>query len=134
LKHPYVSFYTGRGCRARCTYCLWPQTISGHVYRVRSPENVYEEMVSAKRLFPQAKEFFLDDDTFTDNPARAVEIARKFKNLGITWSCNARANVQKNTLRELKESGLRVRTVGLESGNQGILSNIKKGTRMERRR
>ncbi|HXW68146.1 MAG TPA: hopanoid biosynthesis associated radical SAM protein HpnJ [Dissulfurispiraceae bacterium] len=132
LKHPYVSFYTGRGCGARCTYCLWPQTISGHVYRVRSPENVYDEMVNAKRLFPQAKEFFLDDDTFTDNPSRAIEIARKFRKLGITWSCNARANVQKNTLRELKESGLRLLTVGFESGNQQILNNIKKGTRIER--
>ena len=132
LKHPYVSFYTGRGCRARCTYCLWPQTISGHAYRVRSPENVYEEMVNAKRLFPQAKEFFLDDDTFTDNPSRAMEIAGKFKKLGITWSCNARANVEKGTLRVLKESGLRLLTVGFESGNQQILNNIKKGTKIER--
>ncbi len=132
LKHPYVSFYTGRGCRARCTYCLWPQTISGHVYRVRSPENVYEEMVNAKRLFPQAKEFFLDDDTFTDNPSRAMEIARKFRKLGITWSCNARSNVEKDTLRVLKESGLRLLTVGFESGNQQILNNMKKGTRIDR--
>src|SRR5215469_5887565 len=26
LKHPYVSLYTGRGCKSRCTFCLWPQT------------------------------------------------------------------------------------------------------------
>lgn len=131
LKHPYVSFYTGRGCRARCTYCLWPQTISGHVYRVRSTEKVYDEMVNAKRLFPQAKEFFLDDATFTDNPSRAMEIAGRFKGLGITWSCNARPNVAKDTLRVLKESGLRLLTVGFESGNQQILNNIKKGTRLD---
>ncbi|MGD0281289.1 MAG: hopanoid biosynthesis associated radical SAM protein HpnJ [Dissulfurispiraceae bacterium] len=131
LKHPYVSFYTGRGCRARCTYCLWPQTISGHVYRVRSPQNVYDEMVNAIRLFPQAKEFFLDDATFTDNPSRAMDIARKFKKLGITWSCNARPNVAKDTLKVLKESGLRLLTVGFESGNQQILNNIKKGTKIE---
>ncbi len=35
-RHPYVSFYTGRGCKSRCTFCLWPQTISGHRYRHRS--------------------------------------------------------------------------------------------------
>src|SRR5207253_903518 len=34
LKHPYVSFYTGRGCKSRCTFCLWPQTVGGHRYRV----------------------------------------------------------------------------------------------------
>ncbi len=33
LKHPYVSFYTGRGCRSKCTFCLWPQTVGGHRYR-----------------------------------------------------------------------------------------------------
>src|SRR5580692_2773286 len=27
LKHPYVSLYTGRGCKSRCTFCLWPQTV-----------------------------------------------------------------------------------------------------------
>ncbi len=30
LRHPYVSLYTGRGCRSKCTFCLWPQTIGGH--------------------------------------------------------------------------------------------------------
>ena len=38
LLHPYLSLYTGRGCPAQCTFCLWPQTIGGHKYRVRSPE------------------------------------------------------------------------------------------------
>src|SRR5208337_4691481 len=36
LLHPYISFYTGRGCPARCTFCLWPQTIGGHSYRTKS--------------------------------------------------------------------------------------------------
>ena len=36
LKHPYVSLYTGRGCKSRCTFCLWPQTVGGHRYRVRA--------------------------------------------------------------------------------------------------
>src|SRR5262249_39313166 len=26
LLHPYVAFYTSRGCPALCTFCLWPQT------------------------------------------------------------------------------------------------------------
>src|SRR3954465_13395430 len=66
LKHPYISFYTGRGCKSRCTFCLWPQTIGGHKYRTRSVENVVEEIAWAKKTMPQVKEFFFDDDTFTD--------------------------------------------------------------------
>src|SRR5207302_1825760 len=65
LQHPYLSLYTGRGCPARCTFCLWPQTVGGHNYRTQSPAYVIEEMRRAKELFPQVKEFFFDDDTFT---------------------------------------------------------------------
>jgi hopanoid biosynthesis associated radical SAM protein HpnJ len=134
LQQPYLSLYTGRGCPAQCTFCLWPQTIGGHRYRTRSPESVYEEMKLAKQYFPQVKEFFFDDDTFTADGPRAREIARKLQTLGITWSCNSRANVPFETLKIMKESGLRLLLVGFESGNAQILRNIKKGVMLERAR
>jgi hopanoid biosynthesis associated radical SAM protein HpnJ len=127
LKEPYVSLYTGRGCPAQCTFCLWPQTIGGHKYRVRSAENVAAEMAYAKKLFPQVQEFFFDDDTFTANLPRAREIAQKLKPLGLTWSCNSRANVNYETIKFMKDCGLRLFLVGYESGNQQILDRIKKG-------
>jgi hopanoid biosynthesis associated radical SAM protein HpnJ len=132
LLHPYVSLYTGRGCRSRCSFCLWPQTISGHLYRTRSVEHVLAEMAHAKKLFPQVREFFFDDDTFTDDRPRTEEIARGLGELGLTWSCNAKANVPYETLRVMREGGLRLLLVGFESGNQQILNNIRKGTKIER--
>jgi hopanoid biosynthesis associated radical SAM protein HpnJ len=134
LQHPYVSLYTGRGCRSRCTFCLWPQTIAGHTYRTRSPEHVIAEMAHAQKLFPQVREFFFDDDTFTDDRPRAEAIARGLGRLGITWSCNAKANVPYEMLTVLRDNGLRLLLVGFESGNQHILNNIKKGTRIDRAR
>jgi hopanoid biosynthesis associated radical SAM protein HpnJ len=131
LLHPYVSLYTGRGCPAQCTFCLWPQTIGGHKYRVRSPENVAAEMAYAKKLFPQVKEFFFDDDTFTANLPRAREIARKLGPLGLTWSCNSRSNLDYDTIRFFKDNGLRLFLVGYESGNQEILNRIKKGIQLD---
>ncbi|MCO6440165.1 MAG: hopanoid biosynthesis associated radical SAM protein HpnJ [Nitrococcus mobilis] len=129
LKHPYVSFYTGRGCRSKCTFCLWPQTVGGHRYRVRSPENVIAEVAYIQKHFPQVKEVFFDDDTFTDFKPRAEEIARGLGKLGVTWSCNAKANVPFKTLKVMRDNGLRLLLVGYESGNQNILHNIKKGLR-----
>ncbi len=131
LLHPYLSLYTGRGCKSRCTFCLWPQTIGGHRYRTRSAENVVAEIARAKELFPQVKEFFFDDDTFTDDRPRAEAIARGLGKLGVTWSCNAKANVPYETLKILRDNGLRLLLVGYESGNQKILHNIKKGMRVE---
>jgi hopanoid biosynthesis associated radical SAM protein HpnJ len=131
LKHPYISLYTGRGCKSRCTFCLWPQTVGGHRYRTRSVGHVIDEIAWAKAAFPQVKEFFFDDDTFTDNAQRAEEIARQLGRLGVTWSCNAKANVARSTLKKLKDGGLRLLLVGYESGNQQILHNIKKGMRVD---
>ena len=131
LKHPYISFYTGRGCKSRCTFCLWPQTIGGHKYRTRSVGNVIEEVTWAQKAFPQVKEFFFDDDTLTDNLPRVEALAREIGKLGIVWSCNAKANVPRSTLKVLKDNGLRLLLVGYESGNQKILHNIKKGMRVD---
>ena len=131
LKHPYVSLYTGRGCKSRCTFCLWPQTVGGHRYRTRSVGHVAEEIAWAQKAFPQVKEFFFDDDTFTDNLPRAEAIAKALGKLGVTWSCNAKANVPRDTLKVLRDNGLRLLLVGYETGNQQILFNIKKGMRIE---
>jgi hopanoid biosynthesis associated radical SAM protein HpnJ len=132
LLHPYVSLYTGRGCRSRCTFCLWPQTVGGHRYRTRSVASVLAEAALTKELFPRMKELFFDDDTLTDDRRRTEEIARGLGRLGITWSCNAKANVPRETLQVMRDNGLRLLLVGYESGNQQILINIKKGLRVER--
>jgi hopanoid biosynthesis associated radical SAM protein HpnJ len=131
LKHPYVSLYTGRGCRSRCTFCLWPQTVGGHRYRTRSPGHVLEEIALARRLLPQVREFFFDDDTYTDDLPRAETIARGLGRLGVTWSCNAKPNVPRASLEVMKDNGLRLLLVGYETGNQQVLNNIRKGTRVD---
>ncbi|MGH6941810.1 hopanoid biosynthesis associated radical SAM protein HpnJ, partial [Hypericibacter sp.] len=131
LKHPYISIYTGRGCKSRCTFCLWPQTVGGHRYRTRSVGHVLEEIAWAQKAFPQVKEFFFDDDTFTDDLPRAEAIAKGLGKLGVTWSCNAKANVPRASLKVMRDNGLRLLLVGYESGNQQILHNIKKGMRIE---
>ncbi|HEY3067003.1 MAG TPA: hopanoid biosynthesis associated radical SAM protein HpnJ [Methylomirabilota bacterium] len=131
LLHPYVSLYTGRGCRSKCTFCLWPQTVGGHRYRTRSVDHVVAEIAAAVRHFPTVKEYFFDDDTFTDDLPRAEAIARGLGRLGVTWSCNAKANVPESTLRVLRDNGLRLLLVGYESGSQAILNNVRKGIRLD---
>ena len=132
LQHPYISFYTGRGCPAKCTFCLWPQTIGGHLYRHKSPDAVGREMEEAKVLFgDKVREYMFDDDTFTIDKHRAIAISKHMKRLNLTWSCNARANLDYDTLKTLRDNGLRLLLVGFESGNQEVLNNIKKGIKLE---
>ncbi|MBZ5564281.1 MAG: radical SAM protein, partial [Acidobacteriia bacterium] len=131
LLHPFVALYTSRGCPALCTFCLWPQTLSGHAWRVRSVENVAREIRQALKMFPQVKEFFFDDDTFNIRKERVLELCAKFKPLGFRWSCTARVHSDYETLKAMAEAGARLLIVGFESGDATILKNIKKGATLE---
>ena len=131
LLHPFVSLYTTRGCPALCTFCQWPQTISGHAWRVRSSDSVVREIAQALEMFPQMKEFFYDDDTFNIRKDRVMEICAKFKPLKFRWSANARVHSDYETLKAMAEGGARLFIVGFESGDDKILKNIKKGATVE---
>jgi len=134
LLNPFVSLYTTRGCPAQCTFCLWPQTLSGHPWRKRSTDDVAREMAKAKDYWPYVKEFFFDDDTFNIQKARTIELCSKLKPLKFTWSCTSRVTTDYETLKAMKEAGCRLLIVGYESGDQQILKNIKKGATIERAR
>jgi hopanoid biosynthesis associated radical SAM protein HpnJ len=134
LLHPFVALYTTRGCPAQCTFCLWPQTLSGHPWRKRSSDAVAREMAKAKEYWPNVKEYFFDDDTFNIQKARTIELCSKLKPLNLTWSCTSRVTTDYETLKAQKEAGCRLLIVGYESGNAQILKNIKKGATVERAR
>ncbi len=134
LLYPYVSLYTTRGCPAQCTFCLWPQTLSGHPWRKRSTDDVAREMAKAKEFWPDVREFFFDDDTFNIQKVRTIELCSKLKPLKLTWSCTSRVTTDYETLKAMKEAGCRLLIVGYESGDPQILKNIKKGATVERAR
>ena len=134
LLYPFVSLYTTRGCPAQCTFCLWPQTLSGHPWRKRSSDAVAAKWRRPKNTGPDVKEFFFDDDTFNIQKARTIELCAKLKPLKLTWSCTSRVTTDYETLKAMKEAGCRLLIVGYESGDQQILKNIKKGATVERAR
>ena len=82
LKHPYLSLYTGRGCKSRCTFLPLAADHRRDRYRTRSVGHVAAEIRWARAAFPQVREFFFDDDTFTDDLPRAGAIARELGKIG----------------------------------------------------
>ncbi|HDJ96645.1 MAG TPA: radical SAM protein, partial [Candidatus Aenigmarchaeota archaeon] len=91
-RHPMVQIWSSRSCPYQCTFCVYPQTFSGRIYRMRSPQNFVEELEWIKENLP-VKEVFIEDDTFTVNKKRVIKICRliRERKLDIVWSCNARA-------------------------------------------
>jgi hopanoid biosynthesis associated radical SAM protein HpnJ len=131
LLHPYVSFYTSRGCPAQCTFCLWPQTHSGHRWRLRSSDDIVNECRYILENFKGLKEIFFDDDTFNYQKKRTIELCGKLKTLNFTWSCTSRVTTDYETLKAMKDAGCRLLIVGYESGDEQILKNIKKGATID---
>jgi hopanoid biosynthesis associated radical SAM protein HpnJ len=134
LLNPYLSFYSSRGCPALCTFCLWPQTISGHAWRTRSAANVAAEFKRAWELFPNLEEVFFDDDTFAWAKKRTIEVCEHLKPIKKTWSCTSRVHTDYETLKAMRDAGCRLLIVGFESGDAQILKNIKKGATVEQGR
>jgi len=132
--YPEVTLWTGRGCKFRCTFCKYPQTITGHDYRARSVKNVVDEFEWISKNLPHVKDIMVEDDTFTQDKERAIAICKEIidRNLKVTWTVNARADVPLEVMQWMKKAGCRLMCVGFESATQEILNNIKKGTTVQK--
>lgn len=133
--YPSIQIFTTRGCPFRCNFCVYPQTMHGHAFRTRSAESIVAEFQYIADNFPEVKEVVIEDDTFTANKKRVLEVCgqlveRKL-NKRLRWLCNARVNLDLETMQAMKKAGCRLIIPGIESGCQQILDNIKKGTKVE---
>ena len=127
-RHPVVSILSGRGCPHRCAYCVYPQTMMGNQYRLRSVSNFVDELEFIKHKFPEIREIFIEDDTLTVNREHARAISQEILNrrLKITWSTNSRADADFDTMKLMHKAGCRLLCVGFESGSQEILDKLGK--------
>jgi len=135
-KYPHLSLISGRGCPYKCTFCQLPQVMHGHIYRTRSIKNVIDELEYIVTKMPKVKAIMFEDDTFTADQSRVIEICKEFKRRGLEkynleLTCNARANVKRETLKEMYSIGFRMLCVGFEAGDQETLNKMKKGTKFE---
>lgn len=133
--YPSIQIFTARGCPFSCNFCVYPQTMHGHAFRSRSAENIVAEFEYIAANFPEVHEVVIEDDTFTATKKRVLEICKQLVERGVNkrlrWLCNARVNLDYETMKAMKEAGCRLIIPGIESGSQQILDNISKGTKVE---
>ena len=132
--YPMVTLITSRGCPFRCSFCVYPQVLTGRKYRFRSIEDVVDEIEYVVREFPDAKSIFFEDDTLTANKKRCLEFAEAIIKRGvkIPWEANSRIDLDLETMQKIKAAGCRELCVGFESGDQDVLNKMRKGTRLGR--
>ncbi|MFH1093236.1 MAG: radical SAM protein [Candidatus Omnitrophota bacterium] len=128
---PIVS---SRGCPFDCIYCPVQFSI-GQTFRMRSPENIFEEL----RYWHEKgyKRFSFADDNFTLKKERVYALCDLLKTKefpGIKLSCDngIRADkVDKDLLRYMKEVGFYKIAFGVEAGNDKVLKNLHKSESIE---
>lgn len=126
--YPEIQIMTARGCVARCTFCVYPQTIHRWKYRVRSPQNIADEFQWVGENMPEIREIGIEDDTFSGSQKRVVEFCKELikRGIKIKWYCNVRVDLKYETMQWMRKAGCVLVTVGYESANNGILKNIDK--------
>lgn len=125
---PFFLVATGRGCPYRCTYCA-DHTYYGRILRLRSPKNIVDELEYSQKVYG-VSDFLFWTESFTINQIFATSVCDEIiaRNLKVRWVCNSRVDdVNLNLLKKFKKAGCTMIGFGIESGNQAIIDNIKKG-------
>lgn len=131
---PIFTMITSRGCAwGKCTFCFQGGK-TGPKFRRHSPKRVLDEMEMLKNQFG-IKEIHFWDDIFVLNKRWIDEFCDGVKERGLddlTWVGSAQANGCKpGMISKVKEAGCWSLFVGVESGNQFLLDDMKKGTKLE---
>jgi anaerobic magnesium-protoporphyrin IX monomethyl ester cyclase len=131
---PVAPMVASRGCPYPCVYCAGKLTM-GKTVRYRSVDNVLEEVRLLLGRY-KVREIHLVDDNFTYSKEYVLEFCRKVgeESLKFFWTCPN--GVRLNTLDEeilsaMKKAGCYAVAVGVESGSQRVLDNMRKGLTLE---
>ncbi len=127
IKGPFTFIVTSRGCPAGCTYCIKHVSYQYSV-RVRSPENIMEELWLLKKMGINNMHMYAD--LFTVNRDQVVGLCKLMIEQGINmkWTCNSRVDyVDEEMLRLMGQAGCWLISWGIESGSEQILRHARKG-------
>jgi len=131
-REPIAFIHVGRGCPHKCIFCAVP-AVSGYKLKIRSPESVLEEIKECVIKYG-IKVFFFRSDTFTMDKKWVIKLCDLIikEELKIRWGTNSRVDtIDEERLEWMKKAGCWIVGFGVESGNQGMLDKMKKGTTIE---
>ncbi|MBI2042702.1 MAG: cobalamin B12-binding domain-containing protein [Candidatus Nealsonbacteria bacterium] len=128
-----TNIMTSRGCPYYCVYCSTSEQW-GHSIRHRSPLNVLDEIEYLFKTYPFFEGIRFFDDVFTMDKKRVLAICDEIirRKLNFVWECEARANtIDEEVAAAMKKAGCEFIDLGIESGSDKILKNIRKGITVE---
>ncbi len=122
---------SSRGCPFSCNFCA-SSFFWNRKYRTRSIENVLSEL--SERIKSGLKTWMFEDDNFTINKQRTIDICAGISRMGsYSWQCASRAETLDEELCDaLKNAGCKTIWLGVESLSQDSLDRCNKKTTVEK--
>ncbi|NQT03038.1 MAG: radical SAM protein [Planctomycetes bacterium] len=130
-RRPWTTMITSRGCPYKCVFC--DRSVFGNKYRVRSAENIFQEMKVLHDKYG-IKEIAIYDDTFTIQKSRLENLFDMLieADMDLIWSCSARVDtLTYDIIRKMKKAGCWLISIGIESGDEEVLRRIRKGITLQ---
>jgi radical SAM superfamily enzyme YgiQ (UPF0313 family) len=127
-EEPWTLLSANRGCPYNCIFCT-AHLYCGKHQRFRSPQNIADEIEEIVTKF-RIKKIGMWGEIFTLNKNMVEKVCNEIKrrNLDIDWYITSRVDsLDRDRIKNLMSAGCRALTLGVESGSQKILNNIKKG-------
>lgn len=131
LIHAFKHIYTSRGCPYDCFFCS-SKALWGRKVRFRSPKKVLEEIKDLQQRGLRYVQF--QDDTFGVDRDYLRELCKGILKHcpGLRWGCLTHVNlVDEEVMSLMKDAGCLSVDIGIESGNNEILQQIRKNFTIE---
>ncbi len=131
LGNRYVWVLTNRGCPYSCTYCF-EGVVWGKSVRYRSAQSIYQELEYLASHNVRNVLFLADLFTYDKKGVKELcELIIK-NNLKVRWTCNSRVDtIDEEQAIMMKKAGCWLVAMGIESGSQKVLDNVKKDAKVE---
>jgi len=129
---PGATMITSRGCLYQCSYC--DRSVFKHGFRYNSGEYVYEHMRYLRTDF-KVRHINIYDDLFTTNRERISDLCDRLisRPLAMQFNCAVRVgHVDDQLLRMLKAAGFLQLSLGIETGDPGLMKIHKPGVNIEK--
>jgi len=123
----FWSVFSSRGCPFNCTFCS-SHNVFGRTIRIRSANNVFEEIKSIVNKFGAKKITFQDDEILCDKK-RFLEICHLLieSEIKVKFTIRTRIDsIDSDVLKHGLKAGLRRISFGIESWNNDTLFKINK--------